>query len=970
MPKNQDQQITLPGPSGIFSRANPESIALRVVVITTNPHKFEEFRSQLGDGYGMDVQQLVVGFDVDLDDEAVLADLCKQSMAEQRFSPHFILREATSLVSQKGELELTHLPLDGLTQHHLESVVHTASLKIFKPQWNARPQEFGKEEKELTGFSLRRYERRSEGYIKSKGVASACKHGFGWDALFVNAATNLTNDEYYERYGKKSARQHVISAFIETYLRYKSLVMLKHHQLPLHRPIDFASDYFHLTDFIRQDKHLSNAHVSDWGIDQLRAGVINEGMFVKAAWSRPVKNYFSPPFSGLPLTAKKDEAEETIFMQHDILHHLVCDLICDARATKANFHIYSAWRMISEACTLILADMLYADGLIKSGVERSCVDKRIYPLFECIKTAQNVPSPKEMNAAEKTAFIRKLLFANVCYALLGDDREWRTLLTSADGILHEEHLKCLDAYKNHFGKFFIGDNAWTRANFDNMQKQVKPLTEWIKQVGPEQFRKSHIPLLSDVAKTVDTQGINKNEYTQVVRAVFNVVFDTKIEPHLAQQQVAFADNALLQSRAFRRFLIGQTSLFARYPTLLNLEHIPKKIFSRLQDDTPFSNQEQEELREMMEQYIVGLECVHLMSREEALNAIDCLPVFPPVYISYPQMQKKYTTIANCVASCIDAYQGVVELPAQSSNSQSLFCPKISTTVVGINACLDKIDAQLMARGQQANSMCGDYQNQLFQYKEALSILAQAPGSQQTLKSLEVNPELFSDLIVAISAIPSASYAQAIAKVRETLTSRINYFNGLTCALPIGRLSEPVDVAWFHQTNSQLINHYLAQHPANKMILMHEESTVKAQCAFRKFKLRVVQQVELATRSLCNRADQLFTPADDIYCQAGNYFRYHLSEPLNTLANINMNNAIAYLEAIDALQQRFLGDLKNLVPDNKAASIALSENAVELVNLLTTKKLIPLFEQIKDDVLHSSDATIALQEVNVLIQNSR
>lgn len=966
MPKNQDQQIALPGASGIFSHANPESIALRVVVITTNPNKFEEFRSQLGDGYGMDVQQMVVGFDVDLDDEAVLADLCKQSMAEQRFSPHFILREATSLVSQKGDLELTHLPLDELTQHHLESVVHTASLKIFKPQWSVRPQESGKEEKELSGFSLRCYERRSEGYIKSKGVASACKHGFGWDALFINAATNLSNDEYYERYGKKSARQHVISAFIETYLRYKSLVTLKHHQLPLHRPIDFAGDYFHLTDFIRKDKHLSNAHVGDWGIDKLRAGVINEGMFVKAAWSRPVKNYFSPPFSGLPLTAKKDEAEETIFMQHDILHHLVCDLICDASATKANFHIYSAWRMISEACTLVLADMLYADGLIKSGVERSCVDKRIYPLFESIKTAQNIPSPKEMNAADKSAFIRKLLFANVCYALLGDDREWRVLLTSADGLLHEEHLKCLEAYKNHFGKFFIGDNAWTRANFDNMQKQGKPLSEWIKQVGPEQFRKAQIPLLSDVAKTVDTQAINTQEYTQVVRAVFDVVFDTKIAPHLTQKKVAFANNALLQSRAFRRFLIGQSSLFARYPTLLNLEHIPKKIFSRLQDDSPFSNQEQEALREMMEHYIVGLECQHLMSREEALNAIDCLPVFPPVYISYPQMQKKYTTIANCVVHCIDAYQGVVELPAQGSNSQSLFYPNIPAAVVDINNCLDKIDATLMVRGQQTHSMYGDYQNQLYQYKEVLSLLAKDPCSQQAHKAgLAINPALFSRLIVSIEATPAASYAQAIAKVRETLASRINYFNGLTCALATDRLSKPVDVAWFHQTHSQLINHYLAQHPANKMLLMHEDDRLKKHCAFRKFKLKIVQQVELATRSLCNRADQFFTPNEDIYYQAGNYFRYHLSEPLNVFAkDIHINNAAAYLESIDALQQHFLVGLNNLMPDNKSASIALSEQAVELVKLFTKNKLNPLFQHLKDDLRPKPDAAIALQEVNV------
>ena len=80
--------------------------------------------------------------------------------------------------------------------------------------------------------------------------------------------------------------------------------------------------------------------------------------------------------------------------------------------------------MTSEAFTMILADMLYADSIIKAGAPRSCVDKRIYPLFECIKKAQGIPDPTEMTAEAKEEFIKKLLFANVTYALLGDDSEW------------------------------------------------------------------------------------------------------------------------------------------------------------------------------------------------------------------------------------------------------------------------------------------------------------------------------------------------------------------------------------------------------------------------------------------------------------------------------------------------------------------------------------------------------------------
>ncbi|VEB35933.1 Uncharacterised protein [Legionella sainthelensi] len=670
MPNQPDKLLPLKEKDTLLMRSNPNSIALRVVVITNNPSKFAEFKKQLGDGYGMDIHQWKT--DQNTGTEESLADICQQIMLAQRYSPHFILKEDSTLVARSDGKDLTTLPLEQLKELSLESVIHTSNLKVMKPQWE--PLEFeGKEQKRLTGFSLRHYEKRSYGYIQEESKIAPCKLGFGWDSYFVNAATNLTNEEFYEHYGKISARQHTISDFIESYLRYKTLLSLKHHQLPLSRPIEFGEKHFSVRQFIEQEQHLSNPHVSDWGIDKLRAAVLNEGLFFKAAWSRPVKNYFSPPFSGLPLTAKKDEAEETIFMQHDMLHHLVCDLICDVPLpSKLQFYVYSSWRMLSEACTLVLADMLYADGLIKSGVERSCVDKRIYPLFECIKKVQNVVDPKQMAKEDKIEFIKKLLSANSHYALLGDDSQWKALLTQSDGTIKEEHLLCLKAYKDHFGKFFIGDNAWTRANFDNMQKESAPLARWIDSVGRDQFKHAHIPLLSEITQEVKEQEINEQDYAEVFKAVFNIVFNTKIKPYLEHDSIQLENNEVLQSRAFRRFLIGQVSLIGRYPTPLNLDHISKQLFTRIQDQTPFSNQEQDKIRNLLKQYILGLEGLRLMSREEALNAIDCSPVFPPVYISYQEMQAKYETIANCVAETIYHHDGFDNQSPKLNRTQGTF----------------------------------------------------------------------------------------------------------------------------------------------------------------------------------------------------------------------------------------------------------------------------------------------------------
>lgn len=621
-----------------------DSRSLRAVVITNNDKKFEEFRTQLGDGYGMDIMQWQLQSHVDLTNEAQLAALLTEVMSNYATSPHFVLREDTTLVSQKDGRDLTHLPLVELAKLSLESVLHTSALTVCKPQWK---------DKQLTGFSIRKYERRSYGYINPNN--STCERGFGWDALFVNAATNLTNEQFYQKYGKKSARQHTISDFIETYLRYKTLTALKYHSLPMTSPIDFGKHFISPIEFVNSEKNMSNPFIGDWGIDRLRNNMINEGIFFKAAWSRPVRNYFSPGFSGLPFTAKKDAVEETIYMTHDMLHHLVCDLICDMPSTRDGFYVYSAWRMMSEACTMALADMFYADGLMKFGVDRSCVDKRIYPLFEAIKAAQNIPDPKQMNWDDKIAFIKKILTANVRYALLGDDGGFVELLTH-DGKVDPDHLQRLEAYKNHFGKFFIGDNAWTSANYYNMYKNSDALHQWINDVSPQTFRDVNIPLLSDTMSDLAKRGVRTDNYERLVVPLFDYLFETKIKPHLMSADTQFLGSCAQQSNAFRRYLIGQSSLFSRFPSPLNLDHIPAEIFAKLKFALPFTNDAQDKIRKLLAQYILGIEGLRLMSRAEALNAMDCTPIFPPVYVSYVDVQKQYGSIANCVNDCIANYK--------------------------------------------------------------------------------------------------------------------------------------------------------------------------------------------------------------------------------------------------------------------------------------------------------------------------
>ena len=68
-----DKLIKLSPQQEILNKPSPVSTAFRAIIITADPKKFEEFRAQLGDGYGMDVEQWAPEAGEDLNDEQVFA---------------------------------------------------------------------------------------------------------------------------------------------------------------------------------------------------------------------------------------------------------------------------------------------------------------------------------------------------------------------------------------------------------------------------------------------------------------------------------------------------------------------------------------------------------------------------------------------------------------------------------------------------------------------------------------------------------------------------------------------------------------------------------------------------------------------------------------------------------------------------------------------------------------------------------
>lgn len=533
-------------------------------------------------------------------------------------SPLYILREETQLLN-----DLNKQPLSGIeVVKHPESappfLCNQAQLDVWIPVWNS--------DGSLSELRRDRYTHQVRGYVNPNKKDQHNGKVFGWDHLFVNAKTGRTYQETIATpWGKNSARQLVLGDFVTSRLFYPSPQTLKHHrELCPARAVEFSREMA-VGVFMENNLYLSNPHLSVWGLDAMRAHILNEGTFFSAATSRPIKNYFSPPFGGIPLTAKKTDVEETVFMMHDLNHHNIPDLIFDGDGSIEMHNVYAAWRMMSEAMTLVIADMLYADTLVRTNaLNASKVDSRIYPLFKALSIEE--PTPEN-----RLEIIRQLLWANTQYAVLGDDAEWKRLLQPGQ----EEKLK---AYKNHFEKFFVGDHVWTDRNFKNMSSSCEFYKNWIATVGSDQFARARLLRLSEVAEQIKARGADLSSLNEVVFHVFEKIFEMRIRPAYLNSETVDEEERL--SRAFHRYMIGQMTFYIHYQDVPGIPERMAKMAERLRTTVSFGEAER---KEIYNQYVDAVRVVwgcEVMTTAAADNYMQKHPIFPPVYINYSRQESQ------------------------------------------------------------------------------------------------------------------------------------------------------------------------------------------------------------------------------------------------------------------------------------------------------------------------------------------
>jgi hypothetical protein len=439
---------------------------------------------------------------------------------------------------------------------------------------------------------------------------------FGWDSVFVPL---LVGDDFHSLKGrnlKNSARQMNLGKFSVDNLFYDQRLDLNFSPIGQDDTVDFSGVAI---TFLRNDP-LLKAGVCGSPLQNVLSRVIQSGVFFRSAKNRREKNYWLPGLnSGVPLTGKKDKVHEITFMFHDLMHFQFPDLVFDGHSSLGQ-KVYLLHRMMGEAITLVLADMVFVDNLRKADVEYDWSKRKIHPLLEALAL-----DPMLMND------LRTLLHANMRYALFGDDSEFLAHLKPVP-----EAATALEAYKDKYSRFFAEDWRWTAANYDNMRAQQALTAEWVNvTAGVAAFGEIAVPLLSEFTEGLSLDAAAADAV--IADTIFNHLIDQVLVPNMLEPVEMDVDVAA--SNAFKRYLVGQLSLFTRYQSVLNGKFIAEKLRKVVMSGKTLSSTDIAAARALFAHYVEELVARDVISSDDGAMFTVMHPVFKPYYVFYDAVRE-------------------------------------------------------------------------------------------------------------------------------------------------------------------------------------------------------------------------------------------------------------------------------------------------------------------------------------------
>lgn len=429
---------------------------------------------------------------------------------------------------------------------------------------------------------------------------------FGWDDIFVSSKTMKTYQEMKAKGLKNSARDIAFSKMIDALphiFKYNKKVNLNFNPVDIDEVISFEPFIKQLFD---NNQYYSIAYKND-AFKSIINHVLNEGLFIRRASDRKQRNYWLPGLNaGIPLTPKKDELHELTFMFHDIMHFIFPDLIV-VNNNKESKHKYIISRMMSEAFTLVLADMIFISLLKESGIEYDYNKRKIYPLFENIKFELNSDSLSQL---------KQLLWANVNFALLGKDEHLKELVKNNDA---------LEAYKKKYQRFFQEDYRWTNSNYENIANDSLRNNLWVNNIHSNCGY--IVSTTDDYCEKFDSETSFENQVSIIFEEMFSKLKSIILSTESYNEEIAL-------SNSIKRYVSGQIALFYRFETLYNklfLEQISVIMKKDIIDLNDFSN-----IKSLYSVYVNKLVNDDFITQYEADGFNNIYPIFSPFYVFYEQ----------------------------------------------------------------------------------------------------------------------------------------------------------------------------------------------------------------------------------------------------------------------------------------------------------------------------------------------
>lgn len=426
---------------------------------------------------------------------------------------------------------------------------------------------------------------------------------YNWDDIFVSSKTNKTYQELKNKNSKFSARTISVSHAIKDIISFQEKIDLNFNPMNQKNVIDFGDNIYNL---IENNKYIKSCNNNDY-LSNLISSVVSNGLFTRSAINMKQRNYWYPSLNaGLPLVPKKDEIHEITFMFHDLMHHAIPDLILSGDDSQSTKEAYIIHRMISEATSLVLADMLFVDSLVSSGFNYDWNKRKIYPIFKEFK--------KNGLSLDR---LKKLVWANVQFALLGKEDDLRSL--SSD--------EAVDDYKSKYINFFIEDYRWTINNYENMMADKLSLKEWSDKVNIFIDKEN---LVSEYSSIIETENL----YDSKVRIIFEKMW-INLELKMKKKEVFNLQKA--KREAFLKYMTGQIFVFFKYDFDYESEIYFNNIINELKVislNEDFIEEDIDRLRKYFNSYIDKLVSKELISLSDSINYKEIVPLFDTFFVFY------------------------------------------------------------------------------------------------------------------------------------------------------------------------------------------------------------------------------------------------------------------------------------------------------------------------------------------------